>query len=433
MKWSVAAAKTSAVLSLLFLVLYSACNHLTARRSDVGELYFEWERFIPFVPLMIIPYMSIDLFFVAAPFLCDDKTRGILAKRITFAIISACACFLIFPLRFAFERPFVEGPLGLIFNNFRLLDLPFNEFPSLHIALRAILARFYFHHTREISRGMLRVWFSLIGLSTVLTYQHHVMDIVGGFVLGAACFHVVPAGEHQLPLRPNRQVGGYYAMSALVLIALATWFKPIGMLLLLPAVSLGIVAWAYFCAGPGVFRKTAGRLPITTWLLLWPVLIGQWISHAYYARECRPWDALTNNVWIGRRLSESQARDAIQQGVTAVLDLTGEFSEARAFRNSPRVTYLQMPIMDLTAPDLEQLQQAIAFIESHAQTGIVYVHCKIGYSRTGAVAGAYLLSKGICDSADDAFAKMRAVRPSMIIRPEAEACVREFASSIHRA
>ena len=50
-------------------------HHATgSRRSahDVGTWVFAWERLIPFVPLMIVPYMSIDLFFVAAPFLCTD-------------------------------------------------------------------------------------------------------------------------------------------------------------------------------------------------------------------------------------------------------------------------------------------------------------------------------------------------------------------------
>src|SRR5450631_181985 len=55
-------------LSVLFVVVYGWCNWITAQRHDVGTLYFEWERFIPFVPLMIVPYLSIDLFFVAAPF-----------------------------------------------------------------------------------------------------------------------------------------------------------------------------------------------------------------------------------------------------------------------------------------------------------------------------------------------------------------------------
>src|SRR6266571_1661220 len=37
-------------------------------------------------------------------------------------------------------------------------------------------------------RVAIMMWFLLIALSPLLTYQHHVIDIVGGFVLAALCF-----------------------------------------------------------------------------------------------------------------------------------------------------------------------------------------------------------------------------------------------------
>src|SRR4051812_29507408 len=67
------AAAASMGLSLLFLLVYGGCNYLTSLRSDVGTWVYQWERHIPFVPLMIIPYMSIDLFFIASPFVCADR------------------------------------------------------------------------------------------------------------------------------------------------------------------------------------------------------------------------------------------------------------------------------------------------------------------------------------------------------------------------
>ena len=68
-------------LSVLFLIVYAGCNWITARRANVGTFYFEWERKIPFVPFFILPYLSIDLFFVVAPFLCrTDRELSVLAK-----------------------------------------------------------------------------------------------------------------------------------------------------------------------------------------------------------------------------------------------------------------------------------------------------------------------------------------------------------------
>jgi membrane-associated phospholipid phosphatase len=179
----------SAGLSVLFLIVYGACNWITARRANVGTFYFEWERKIPFVAFFILPYMSIDLFFVVAPFLCrTHRELSILSKRIAAAIIIAGICFLLFPLRFAFPRPQANGWLGALFDWFRGMDAPYNLLPSLHAALMLILLDIYFRDTRGFIRFATMIWFVLIALSPVLTYQHHVIDIIGGVVLAILCF-----------------------------------------------------------------------------------------------------------------------------------------------------------------------------------------------------------------------------------------------------
>ena len=190
----------SVALSIFFLIVYGGCNWITARRANVGTFYFEWERAIPFLPFFILPYMSIDLFFVAAPFLCrTERELSILAKRITTGIVIAGICFLIFPLRFAFPRPQADGFLGAIFDWFRGMDQPYNLLPSLHAALMLILADVYFRNTRGILRIAIMIWFVLIGLSPVLTYQHHLIDIAGGFVLATLCFWIFRDKEFSSP------------------------------------------------------------------------------------------------------------------------------------------------------------------------------------------------------------------------------------------
>jgi membrane-associated phospholipid phosphatase len=187
-------------LSVLFLIVYGGCNWITARRGNVGSFYFEWERSIPFVPFMILPYMSIDLFFVVAPFLCrTEHELSIFAKRIAAAIIVAGVCFLLFPLKFAFPRPHADGWLGGIFDWFRGMDAPYNLLPSLHAALMLILLGVYVRNTRGLVRIAIVVWFTLIALSPVLTYQHHVVDIAGGFALAAVCFLIFREPDFSSP------------------------------------------------------------------------------------------------------------------------------------------------------------------------------------------------------------------------------------------
>lgn len=179
------------------MVVYGGCNWITTHRPDVGTWCYSWESSIPFVPWMIIPYMSINLFFVGAPFLCQSRNElHVLAQRIAFAILVAGACFLLLPLRLSAARPQPSDWTGAIFRFLHTCDQPYNLCPSLHIVFRTILADFYARHTKGATRLASHLWFILIGFSTLLTYQHHFVDIVGGFVLAAICFYLFRYDKH---------------------------------------------------------------------------------------------------------------------------------------------------------------------------------------------------------------------------------------------
>jgi membrane-associated phospholipid phosphatase len=425
------AAKTSAMLCALFVGVYALCNYVTSLRLDVAEMYMEWEKDVPFVPLLILPYLSIDLFFIAAPFFCTSRRElKVLGWRMALCIIIAGACFMLFPMRFAFERPPTDGWLGQLFDAFRGIDMPFNQFPSLHIGLLTIMWVHYRRHLWGWVRPLFYLWFVLVGVSTMLVYQHHFIDVLGGVILGMTCLYLAQEEPLETRLIPNLHIAIAYGLAMALLLGLGVWLRPWGLLLLWPAFGCALAATGYLWLGPGLYRKKKGRLSLPTWLALWPVLGAQWLSLQYYARGSRLWDALTERVWIGRQLPELHAGNAIYAGVRAVLDLTGEFSEAATFR---KTVYLQIPILDLTAPTQDQLAEGVAFIESQARHGIVYVHCKVGYSRTAAVAGAYLLKSGQAEGVEQAVAMLRQARRGMIIRPEALQSLEEFARRLRES
>lgn len=412
-------------LSGLFLILYPLCNWMAARHPHVPTLFFEWERGIPFVPIMIAPYMSIDLLFVAAPFLCQSKQElGTLSKRIIAALFVAGLCFLLFPFRFAFDRPHAAGWLGAIFDWFQGMDRPFNLLPSLHIAFCTILGDFYARRTRGPLRWASNLWFVLIALSAVLTYQHHLMDVVGGFALGAYCLYFFPdRAAARMRGGENRRVASYYLVGGLASSALVVFWWPWGAFLLWPTIAFAIMAAAYFGIGSQVFRKEGGRVPWATWWALGPVLLGQHLSRFYYRWQCAAMNKLTPQVWIGGVLSPSEARVAASAGLTSVLDLTAEFSEPQPLR---QLAYKNIPILDLTAPTPDQLEEILRFIEQESARGIIYVHCKIGYSRTAAVAAAWLLRSGVAATLSQAIEAVRRVRPCVVMRPEVLTALHEF-------
>src|SRR5262249_23665943 len=154
--------------------------------------------------------------------------------------------------------------------------------------------------------------------STVLTWQHHVMDVVGGLLLAGFAFHLFRESDKRLPVVPNIRVGCYYAAGAAMLLALAPAVGPWGALLLWPSAGLGIAAAGYFGLGPWIFHKSNGCLPLSTRIVLAPVLMGHYLSLAYYRRQCRAWDRAAHGVLMGRSLSRAEAARAVRQGVTAV-------------------------------------------------------------------------------------------------------------------
>lgn len=412
-------------LSLCFIVVYGACNYITAHRTDVGMWHYEWEKYIPLVTWFIVPYMSIDLFFAAAPFLCKSREElAIHSKRIVFAILVAGCIFLLVPLKLVITRAEPTDWTGPIFRFLHSFDEPHNLFPSLHITLRAILADLYARHTKGGWRVAMHVWFSLIGFSTILVGQHHVPDVLGGFVLAAFCLYLFPTTQPVAPgLATSSPIARYYVVGALVCYGASFIHWPQTAWFLYPAFSLTLVAAAYLKRGAIIFRKSAGKIPFSARFLLGPYLCAQSLSRRYYRRECAAWNEVTPRVWLGARLNSAEAAAARGKGVTAVLDLTAECSEERSLRER---NYLNLPVLDLTAPTLAQMRQAVEFIMAHQERGVVLVHCKIGYSRSAAVVGGWLLASGQAKTVDEAVARLRLARPTIVLRPEALTALTEF-------
>lgn len=419
--------KTSIGTSLLFMVFYSGSALITDMRAVadpncINTWRYDWEIAIPFVPVMIVPYMSIDLLFVLAPFFCHDrKELSILGKRLSAIVAVASICYLIYPLKLAVARPEASGFFGEIYNWFISVDSrPYNLCPSMHIALRTVLAAHYGKHSSGLLRFVMNLWFFLIGCSTLLLYQHHVIDVVGGFVLAALVMYAIDG----IPWKQS-SVGGakfawMYAFASLLLLLPMTWFPPLGWLVIWPAVASALVALGYAALGPAVYRRQNGRLSWPARIVLAPVLAAQWLSWKYYGRQSNPMDHIADGVWLGRHLSETEAERAIAEHVGAVVDVCNAFDEPSPFLKIPR---LELPILDLTAPSEQQLKQAVEFIELHRDRGVL-VHCKAGYSRSAAIVAAWLVRSGRAESgrpeseSAKAFSILKKARPNIVIRPE---------------
>lgn len=385
----------SAAMSTLFVLVYGGCNALAAQRVDIGTLFYAWEMRIPFVPAMIVPYMSSDLLFVVAFVLCRDSIElRVLTRRILAALLVASAMFLAFPLTTGYPRPEVSGWTGWLFERLWSFDKPHNLVPSLHVALASLLWPVYARHTRGALRWIVHLWFGMLIASTLLTWQHHVVDVATGALLGQLCIFAFPEpGERSLrrSAKGNLRVAALYAGGG---VALAVWAVTLGAwfwLLLWPAASLACIAFAYIRGDSSVFRKTKGRLPLSTRVVLGPYLLGAAVRVQVYRWRRAPWVEIAPGIYSGRLLSRREAEDLNRLGVGAVVDLTAEHAETKNFR---RCEYLNIPVLDLTPPSQEQLEAAATFIAEHACREAVYVHCALGISRSVSAIAAYNKMQG---------------------------------------
>ena len=404
----------------LFFVVYGFCNWYTAQIAPVPSFYFEWERSVPVIPALIIPYMSIDLFFAASVFLCRDKVElDRHASRIVLAILISAAGFLLFPLHFAFERPPVAGFYGAVFDLLTSFDQPYNQAPSLHISLLIILWVRYAMHARGIWRWLLHAWFFLIGISVVPTFQHHVIDIYTGIAVGVLCFYLIPERAASTdtddvadPVR--RGVGARYLAGGLLALGLGGALLPAGWPFFWVSLALALVAIGYFGVGVRIFQKHEGALSLPARIVLAPYLIGAYLSYRYFTRYRPPWNEIAPGILLGRLPRASDIEDMRNAGVTAILDMTAEFSLPAALRG---LHYLNVQVMDLTAPSAMQLAAGADFIARHRVAGKVYVHCALGMSRSAAAVAAALLAVRETPTVEDAVLHIGKVRPGIVLSP----------------
>ena len=189
-------------------------------------------------------------------------------------------------------------------------------------------------------------------------------------------------------------------------------------------ISLSIAAAAYAGIGPRAFRKGCdGKMPLSSFFALGPCIVGQFLSLLYYRTKASAYSRITPNTLIGRRPDKRAAAELMTAGVTAVLDLSAELPEVRALR---ALKYFCVPILDLTAPTIEQLDLATQFISAETERGQVYVHCKIGYSRSAAAIAAYLLSSRRAGTVSDAVDIIRRARPGIVMSRETLKALEQF-------
>lgn len=402
-----------AVLGPFFYLSYGLANYYAAQREDVASIVFGWEHRIPFVAWTIVPYWTTNLFYAISMFICRDKRElDVHALRLLSVQVLAVSCFLLWPLRVTFEAPVVDGIFGGMFEALKSFDQPYNQAPSLHIALTVILWVHYMKHLRGIWQALLHVWFTLVCVSVLTTYQHHFVDIPTGVVAGWFCIWLWPDGRTALwrEARLSRdlrrwQLAAGYGVATVVLAWVATTSGPVALWLWWPALSLALVALNYAVLGPAGFQKMAdGRLSVAARWLYAPYLVVAWInSRAWTWRQPGPVE-VADGVWLGRIPSHRNRKGF------AMVDVCGELS----LPGGARAGDVIVPMLDLVVPEPARLKQAALAIPPKPGYRVL-VCCALGYSRSAMVIAGWLLHSGRAETVAEACAQVRAARPAVVL------------------
>lgn len=409
------------ILGPFFFLSYGFANYLASKRADVGSIVFAWETFIPFLSWSIVPYWTIDAFYVISLFVCTTrKELNIHAARLLTAQVLAVTAFLLVPLRFSFPRPEADGLTGYLFDLLSAFDKPFNQAPSLHIALLVILWVVYARHTPSRFRAALHVWFVLIAVSVLTTYQHHFFDLPTGFALGWFCIWLWPDADRPAPADPGRPtdprrraIGWRYAVAAVSVSVFAAYAGGAALWLLWVSIALAFVSLAYLFIGPSVFQKANGRVSLAASWLLAPYLLGARVNAWLWTRRDPPYTAIRDGVWLGHIPRASEYLDG---RFATIVDLSAELPIPS--RVTRRVRVISFPVLDLTTPPNEILRDASGAIERARKDGGVLVCCALGYSRSALAVAAWLMRYTEQQTADAALAFIGSRRPRIVASPD---------------
>jgi protein-tyrosine phosphatase len=424
------AAAWLALLGPLFYLSYGLANWWASTRAQVPSVVFDWERHVPFWAWTIFPYWSINVFYALSLFL--GRTRHLVdrhAARLLTAQLVAVSCFVLWPLHFSFGQPAVEGAPALLFNALRGFDQPFNQAPSLHIALAVILWDWY----RRLldarwARAVLHVWAFVICASVLSTWQHHFIDIPTGALLGLVCVWLWPlervvALPRAWRLAHDRQrfkLAGWYAAGAALVFALALYSGGIALLLVWPATALALVALNYIGLGARGFRMDGrGRMHWSARCLFAPYRLGAAVNAWLWTRKLPASVEVQPGLRLGRLPSAAEWQAA---GRPRLVSLSAELQ-------LPRVDGARcVPMLDLVVPPAARLRRAAAVIEAQQQGGTqtVWVCCALGFSRSAAAVIGWLALYGTPRAVAPAEALVRLARPQIVLRDAWQAALQRL-------
>ena len=174
-----------------FVSIYYTIGHAINKKTlsiQAYTLQTSFDNVIPLIPIFVIIYFSMYIMAVVPCLYVHDKKNFIkLVQAYLLTLFSSFFLFAIFPVKMI--RPEITGNtlmeklLAFLYS----VDTPYNNFPSLHVAL-SFLAYFYVWKYNKKHNFLILSWVILISLSILFVKQHYFLDLIAGILLAMAVF-----------------------------------------------------------------------------------------------------------------------------------------------------------------------------------------------------------------------------------------------------
>jgi len=180
------------VVLVTLVPFYIFIGQMMRGRTALHVPALAFDRVIPLQPAWAMVYGSLYLFLIMLPVFVVRQDEQI--RRTVWAYlaiwITAYVVFLAYPTMAS--RPAEVIGKGFAVWGLRFLydaDPPYNCFPSLHVAHSFVsaLTCYRVHRGVGISAGICA---SLVGLSTLLTKQHYILDVLAGILLAWGAYAI---------------------------------------------------------------------------------------------------------------------------------------------------------------------------------------------------------------------------------------------------
>lgn len=176
-------------------VLYLVSNHY--HWTEPKLLQMTWlDQMVPFVPETVWIYITEYFLFISAYVLSKDLKN---ANQFIYSFIglqiASVIIFAVWPTTyprdlFPLDPNTTDWLTYTFFSNLRETDTPANCCPSLHIS-SCYLSSFIFLGEKTWKKFIIFFgWATLIGITTLTTKQHYIVDIVGGLIMAILAYWI---------------------------------------------------------------------------------------------------------------------------------------------------------------------------------------------------------------------------------------------------